>query len=245
MAGMALVVSLAAIVLAAVAYWRSGGQRDLTRAETAVRRELGELRAKQAELLDHASEALTAAYDRSRGRLRAARERLARLQDATVDGLDAQLRRANDHLEALTRRLDHAATSALDATVAAAKATERNIARGARRVHARVVLLEAKAKARLAQRAASDKDWDRADARLADASELLAEARSILDGDDAFDAELDRFRDALRDAASAVRTRAEDTRRRIDQVLADADLVVTSLEAKADQPEETHAAAGS
>lgn len=244
MDGVTLIVSTAAIALAAVAYWRSGGRRDLDRAEEAVRRELREVRAKQVELLDHASEALTAAYDRSRGRLRAARERLARLQDAAVDGLEAQLKRANDHLEALTRRLDHAASSARDATVAAAKATERGIARGARRVHARVVLLEAKAKARLAQRAASDKDFDRADARLSEASELLAEARTILDGDDAFDVELDRFRDALRDAASAVRARAEDTRRRIDQVLVDADLVVSSLEAKADQPDDTHAAAG-
>lgn len=245
MDGLALVISVAAIALAGVSYWRSGGQRDVARAETAVRRELGEIRAKQTELLDHASDALTAAYDRSRARLRASRERLARLQDAAVEGLEAQLKRANDHLEALTRRLDHAATSARDATVSAAKATERGIARGARRVHARVVLLEAKAKARLAQRAASDKDFDRADARLAEASELLTEARTILDGDDAFDAELGRFRDALREAASAVRTRAEDTRRRIDQVLADADQVVSSLEAKADQPEEAHAAAGS
>lgn len=229
-----IIVSLAALGLSAVAYWRSGGKRDVARFESAVQRELGELKAKQAELLDQAGQSLTVAYDRTRARLRSSRERLARLQDAAVEGMEAQLRHASDRLEALTRRLDHAASSAKSATVAAARSAERGITRSARRLHARIVLLEAKAKARLAQRAAADNDFDRADARLSEAGELVTEARAILEGDDAFDVELVRFRDALREAVQAVRSRAEDARRHIDQVLADADAVVTSIESAED-----------
>jgi len=231
MAGVALVLSLAAIALAAVAYWRSGGQHDVARAESAVRRELAELKARQAELLDHAGDALGDAYERSRARLRSARARIRRLEEAAVDGLDAQLRRATEHLEALAKRLEHAAASARDATFATAHATERGIARRARRVQARVMILEAKAKVRLAEHAARDRDFEKVHARLADATELLAEARETLAGDDVAGRELDAMRDGLRHAVDAVRAGAEDTRRRIDQVLGDADLVVSTLEA--------------
>jgi len=203
----------------------------VARLETGIRRELGELRAKQTELVDHASESLAAAYDRSRARLRAARARIHRLQESAVEGLDAQLRRAGEQLENLGHRLEDAARGARDATVAAARATERGIARRARRMQARIVIIEVKGKARLAEHAARDRDFDRADARLAEATDLLGEARTILADDDAFDTELDAIRDALRHAVTAVRSQAEDTRRRIEQVLADADRVVTSLEA--------------
>lgn len=93
-----------------------------------------------------------------------------------------------------------------------------------------VILLEVKAKATLAQRAAAGEDFDRADTRLSEATDLLRDARGILGDDDAYDHQLDAIKRALREAVSAVRNRAEDTRRRIDQVLADADHVVTVLE---------------
>lgn len=230
MSPISLVISVVALGLAGVAYWRSGGQRDVARLESAMRRELNELSAKQAELVSHASDAVAAAYDRSRARLQSARTRVHRLQEAAVEGLDSQLRRAGEQLENLGRRLEHAASGAKSTTVAAARAAERGIARRARRIQARVVVLEVKAKARLAEHAARDRDFDRADARLAEATDLLGEVRTILADDDVFGDELDAIRDALRHAVTSVRSRAEDTRRRIEQVLADADRVVTSLE---------------
>lgn len=231
-----LAISVAALALGGVAYWRSGGQRDVARLEDGLRRDLGELRAKQAELVDHAGEDLSAAYERSRARLSSARSRIHRMQEAAVEELENQMRRAGEQLEDLGRRLEQAAYEAKDATVAGARATERGIARRVRRMQARVLILEVKAKAQLAGHAARHRDFDRADARLAGAGDLLAEARTIL-ADDAFDDELEAIRDALRHAATSVRSRADDTRRRIEQVLADADRVVTSLEA-----DESHAA---
>lgn len=230
MTAVALAIALVSLALASVAYWRSGGQRDIERLDAQVHRELEALRAKQRELVDHASDALTAAYDRSRRRLRAARARLHDLQAAAVEGLEVQLRRAGEQLEALGQKLEHSAAAAKDATVAAARHAEQSVATRVRRLHARVVLLEVKAKATLARRSAAGEDFDRADTRLSEATDLLRDAQGILGGDDAYDQQLDAIRTALRQAVTAVRNRAEDTRRRIDQVLADADHVVTALE---------------
>jgi hypothetical protein len=227
----ALIIAVVSLGLAGVAYWRSGGRHDIARLETGVRQQLGELQAKQTELVDHASESLAAAYERSRIRLRTARARVKRLQESAVEGLEAQLRRAGDQLDNLAHRLEDAARDAGDATIAAARATERGIARRARRMQARVLIIEVKGKARMAEHAARDRDFDRADARLADATDLLAQAQTVLADDNAFDDDLDAIRDALRQAVNAVRSQAEDTRRRIEQVLADADRVVGNLEA--------------
>ncbi len=99
MTAAALVISVVALGLAGVAYWRSGGDRDVARLEAGLRREVSELHAKQSELVDHASQSLSAAYDRSRVRLRATRSRIRQLQEAAVKGLDVQLRRAAEQLE--------------------------------------------------------------------------------------------------------------------------------------------------
>jgi chromosome segregation ATPase len=226
----ALVIAMVSLGLAALAYWRSGGQRDIERLEAQLRREIDALRAKHNELADHTSQAVAAAYERSRKRLQVARARMHDLQAAAIEGLEVQLRRAGEHLEALGQRLEHSASAAKDATVAAARHAEDAMGRRVRRLHARVVLLEVKGKASLAQRAASSDEFDRADLRLSEASDLLHDVRAILGDDHAYDAQLDAIKARLREAVAAVRQRAEDTRRRIEQVLADADQVVTALE---------------
>ena len=230
MSSIAIVISVIALAMASVAYWRSGGQRDVRRFEDQLRRDIDSLRAKQAELVEHITESLATAYQRSRNGLQAARYRLRGLQESAAEGLDVQLRRAGEQIEALAQRLEQAAGTAKSATVAAARATERGIATRVRRAQVRVMLLEVKAKAALAQRAAADGAFDRADARLTEATDLLSEARAIVADDVAYLQSLDAIRDALRQAVLAVRSQAHDTRRRIDQVLVDTDRVVTTLE---------------
>ena len=230
MSAIALVVSVTALAMAGVAYWRSGGQRDVHRFDDQLRRDIDGLRAKHAELVDHTTESLAAAYQHSRNRLQGARNRLHGLQESAAEGLDAQLRRAGEQIDALAQRLEQAAVTAKSATVAAARATERGIATRVRRAQAQVMLLEVKAKAALAQRAAADGAFDRADARLTEATDLLSEERAIVPDDIAYLQGLDAIRDTLRQAVLAVRSQAQDTRRRIDQVLVDTDRVVTTLE---------------
>ena len=57
-----LVLSLVSLVLAAVAYWRSGGHRDLRHARLELERKIETLRAKQDELAESVAQALSAAY---------------------------------------------------------------------------------------------------------------------------------------------------------------------------------------
>lgn len=225
-----LAMAVVALILAAVAYWRAGGQRDVERVQAQLRRELVELRIKQDELVEHANQSLAAAYDRSRERLREARLRLHELQDAAVEGIEIQARRAAEQLERLAGRLDQAAGAAATATVSAARASEAAVARRVRRLQTRVILLEVKAKAILARRAAADDELDRADARLGEAVHLLEEARATLGEDHVFDAELAAVRGTLWQAVDAVRTRAESMRHHIDEVLADTDRVLHGLD---------------
>jgi len=234
MAVTALIISLVAAVLAAVAYWRSGGDADVRRAQDEIRRDLDAVRAKQRELVDHAADRLAAAYNRSRSQLHMVQTRIGDIGHHTAEGLQDQLHRAGEHAKRLLDSLEHATERAKDLTVTGARNVEQGIARRARRIHARVVLLEVKAKAALASRAAGDERFDKADEHLADASRLLAEARAILDDDEVIAEELTAMKAKLLDAAEAVRTRAEDTRRRIDAVVADTDKVVGDLEAAED-----------
>lgn len=234
MAVIALILSLVAVALAGVAYWRAGGGADVRRAHDELRRDLDALRTKQRELVENAADTLAAAYNRSRSELASVQARIGELGRHTAEGLQDQLHRAGNQAQQLLTSLEHAAGQAKDLTVNGARSVEQGLARRARRIHARIVLLEVKASAALAARAASNHDFDRADRRLAEASHLLGEARAILDDDHVIAEGLAAMKLRLLDAAEAVRTRAEDTRRRIDTVVADTDRVVGDLEAAED-----------
>lgn len=236
---LALIISLVAVALASVAYWRSGGDTDLQRAQAELRRDLDTLRSKQRELVDTATDTLAAAYNRSRGELRAVQARIGELGRHTADGLQEQLHKAGNQAQSLLASLEQAAGRAKDLTVNGARSVEEGIARRTRRIHARVVLLEVKAKAAMAGRAAADSDFDRADQRLAEASRLLTEARTILANDEVIDEQLAAVKTSLLDAVESVRVRAQDTRRRIDAVVADTDRVVGDLEAAEDHAQDT------
>lgn len=241
MAVTALILSLVAVALAGTAYWRAGGAADLHRTHDELRRDFDALRAKQRELVDGAADTLATAYNRSRSELRAVQDRIGELGRHTTDGLQDQLRdelhRAATQAQQLVSSLEHAAGQAKTLTATAARNVEARISRRVRRIHARVVLLELKANAAVAARAAENRDFDHADRRLANASELLSEARGIVDDDHVITEELAAMKLRLLDAAEAVRTRAEDTRRRIDTVVADTDRVIDDLEAAEDHAE--------
>lgn len=237
MAVTALILSLVAVALAGIAYWRAGGKAELRRAHDELRRDFDAVRAKQRELLDGAADTLSAAYDRSRGELRTVQHRIGDLGRHTADGLHDQLQRASNHAQQLLSNLEQAARQARTLTVTAARNAEAAIAHRVRRIHARIVLLEVKVNATLAARAADDRNFDRADRRLAEASHLLAEARAILDDDQVIAEDLAAMKLRLLEATDAVRARAEDARRRIDVVVADTDRVVSDLEVAEDHAE--------
>jgi flagellin-specific chaperone FliS len=221
-----LVLVALSLVLSAVAYWRSGGARDVQK----LRAEIDALRLKQKELAENITSSLSAAYTRSRERLQAVRENLRRQKAEAVEGMEKQLQLAHDQLEALGHRLEESAGSIKSATFSTAQKIEEAIALRVRRIEARVTLLHAKAKVARAQSAAEKSDFQRADELLADAADLWHSVRETLGDDRTYDPQLDALKRALRDATAAVRARAQDSRSRIDRVLADTDRIVGALE---------------
>lgn len=230
MATLALVIASISLGLSSVAYWRSGGKQDAKTLQASLQHETEALRSKQKELVESASQALAAAYDRSRQRLSAARGNLHQQKEEAVEGLQKQVTLAQQHLEALARNLEDTAHAAKDLTVSTARGAEEAIALRVRRIEARVTLIRAKAKTTRAQIAAVDEEFERSDRLLTESTDLLRHARETLGDDQAYDAQLDTIKSSLREATLAVRARAEDTRKRIEQVLSDTDNILGTLE---------------
>jgi uncharacterized phage infection (PIP) family protein YhgE len=229
-ANLALILSILSLALASTAYWRAGGKQDVETARAVIDRKIEELSAKQKEFVESASQSIAAAYEASRQRLQAAREAIRQTKEEAVEDLEQQLKRAQEQLDALAQRLEEGARSAKEATVAAARSVEEGIALRVRRVEARTKLLHAKAKTTLAVTAAEKLDFLKAEERLEEATDLLRTARAILADDHAYDELLDKMKASLRDATAAVKAKAEDVRKKLDQVLTDTDRLVGSLE---------------
>ena len=234
MSTVTLVLVVLSLVLSAVAYRRSGGALDMQK----LRGEFETLRIKQKELTESIADSISTAYSRSRERLQAARENLRSQKTGTVEVVEKQLQLAQEQLEGLGRRLEQAAGSVKTLAFSTAQRIEEAIALRVRRLEARASLLQAKAIASRAQAAATKNDFQRADELLADAADLFHAARETLGNDRTYDLQLEAMKQGLRAATSAVRLRAQDTRSRIDRVLADTDRIVDALES-----DETRAAA--
>jgi ElaB/YqjD/DUF883 family membrane-anchored ribosome-binding protein len=155
---------------------------------------------------------------------------LRQLKDEALQGLQKQVQSAQQQLEALARRLEEAARSAGDLTVGAARNVEKALAVRVRRVEARVLFLESKAKATLAVGLTATRAFDRAELLLEEASELIWMARDTLGDDHAYDALMEKMKADLRDATAAVRSHAENIRQKIEEALSDADRLVSALE---------------
>jgi chromosome segregation ATPase len=182
-------------------------------------------------LLESASQSIAIAYDRSRERWANTRDELITQEKAAVEGLEEQVKKARNQLEILGEKLEEYPTAARESTLDAARRAEEAISRRIRRIQARVTLLQAKGKARWAQKAETDKDLERADQLLQESMDLLREARETLSGDPVYRKELEAMKSALQEATAAVRTRTEDIRQRINRVLADTDSIINTLEA--------------
>ncbi len=223
---LAIVISLISLVLATVAYWRSGGKIDAQR----VRIEIERLKAREKELAESITQTIAAAYEASRQRLQYAREVLRHTKDEAIRGLEEQLRRAQAQLEALAQRLEEAARSAKESSISVARNVERAIALRVRRIEARAKLLRAKAKTIMAVSVASKLDFQRAEQLLEEATDLWREAREVLADDHAYDQLFEAMKRSLRDATIAVQSKAQNARAKIEDVLVETDHLVSSLE---------------
>jgi uncharacterized protein YpiB (UPF0302 family) len=223
---MTAALSLVSFVLAAIAYWRSGGKNDAKK----LRQEVDVLRAKQKEFAESASQAVAAAFANSRQRLEDTRTHLRRLNQEAREQLQKRIKRAEEQLESLATRLEAAAQSVKNATVGAARDLEESIVRRVHRMEARARLLEAWDKAEKAVILADKQRFDDAEQLLDEAVELLRSARQTLNDDHAYDEQLDVVKKGLRTASLAVQNRAADARQKIEEVMTETDRVVCALE---------------
>lgn len=227
---LALAIASVSLVLGAVAYWRSGGKRDVQSARREIEREIEALQTTLKEFREGAAQVITAGFEASRRGLKSAAERLRQLKEEAIEGLEKQITRAQEQISNVARQLEEAARSAAGAATSAARQAERAIAVRAHRLEARVDLLFAKAMAIRAIGYADKQEFFQAEERLEAASERLRAARQVLGDDHAYDQLLDAVRDALREATVAVRSRAEILRGKLESVLSQTDRLVQRLE---------------
>src|SRR5260221_13934123 len=84
----ALIIALISLGLASVAYWRSGGKKDVQNLHNSLQREMEALRAKQKELVESASQSPAAAFDHSRQRPPGARGNMRQQKEGAPEGLE-------------------------------------------------------------------------------------------------------------------------------------------------------------
>jgi hypothetical protein len=143
----AILISLASLAVAAVAYWRVGGKRDVEVARRKVEQELEVLRAKQQELGDALMIAIEEAYQSSSHTLAQTAEGLRRLKEEAIEGLEQQIEHTAQHLHGLERRLEEGLKSARESTLETAQRIQWEVRRRVHRLDARGSLLYAKAAA--------------------------------------------------------------------------------------------------
>jgi chromosome segregation ATPase len=226
----ALVLSIIALIVGGVAYWRSGGKEDVALARQEIEVELQKLEAKQKELADSVAATTSAAYENLQERMRRAKEQLAEIRKEASEKLQAEIDLASQQLVELQNRVADGIESMKDTTVATARMTEEAIAQRVHRLEARVDALQSKLLINRALVKANKKDFDGADECLREAVALIKDARQKLGTDAAYDKKLNSVAESLRLAVAAVKAQAEDIRTRIEKVVTESDTLVAALE---------------
>jgi len=129
-----------------------------------------------------------------------------------------------------THQKELAESVSQNATSSSAQNIEEGLAVRVRRIEARSLLLRVKTKLNRAISAAAHEEFFRAEELLEDGTELLRGARETLAEDSAYDQSFEEIRNTMRDAIATVKMRALDVRRRMEQVLTEADQIVNTLE---------------
>jgi hypothetical protein len=237
-AAMALILSIAALVLSAVAYWRAGGRRDLENALAQLRSAVDALEARERELARDLYESIRYGYQGTRRAIERARARLAELKEQAVGGMEKQLETAAEHLRKLEKRVEQHLSKLGRSAISAARDAEYALSQRARKLEARAEILVVKAHLLRARSLSERKELDRAEDLLKRAVSSLEEARRILGRDDDDAPAIEAVVRSLRDAIAAIRNEAEGARRRMEKILADTDALVASLEGFEDDAEQ-------
>jgi chromosome segregation ATPase len=227
----ASVLALGSAILALLAYWRSSGQRDVTKLRAELTRELAALRARQLVATEELSRRLRGGYEDTLTRIGRAGVRLDELRldtsagaRASIDELRTQLAEARRDVEKGLQRLNSSVSIR-------AETTELALRRRVLRLEGRVQLLTARAEMVRAERLAAKRDFVHSHLLLESAVARVREVKMRLgegfDEDPAFDAVILALQEAIR----SVRAEAADHQQQIERILGADDSLIASLAA--------------
>lgn len=216
----ALFLSIASMVLAVVAYWRSGGREDL---ET--------IRRKQQLLIEELARRTRRGLEDSLARLRRLEQRLGELHAETsievrdsVDALSRELAELKREAEIALERLKLEVSTG-------AHASQEVLAKRVHHVEGTLRVLGARAEIHAAELLADSGRFVEAEDLLEDAVVKVREAKLRLADEEADEPAFGPVLGALHDALRSIRARAEDHKRQLDTVLAASDSLLASLRA--------------
>lgn len=225
----ALCLAVGSLALSAIAYWRSGGRRDVERIRAQLQSELEAARARERALTDELRRRVRTGYEDSLARIKRAEERLAQVRETVsaetrqaIDGLRAQLAEARREIETRLEELKTGVSTR-------AEALQEGLHRRVVRMEGRAQLMLARADMVRAERLAEKQDFARANDLLEEAVAKVRAVRTRLS--DPFEDEpaFQNVLDALLEAIHSVRAQAADHARQIERVLSANDALLASL----------------
>lgn len=216
----ALILSTISLAVASLAYWRSGGARDVAKLRSELLESADEMRAR----LRHGYDESLRRIDRARVLLAEIPPQVAASVRASMDALSKELASARREVEEELERLK--------ANVSASSQAARDaVATRVRRLEGRVHLLVARGDMARAESRAERGEFSEAEELLEDALMNVREVQTrlgpLFDDDPAFAHLVASLRQAIR----SVRSRAESHKREIETLIAESDRLLHTLEA--------------
>lgn len=217
----ALFLSVTSFILALVAYWRSGGRKDLE----AIRR-------KQQLVNEELANRVRTALQESHARATRARHRLAELRKEAAENVHESIDALSRELETIEHEIEEALAKLKTEASSGAQSLQERLAKRVHHIEGSLRLLTARAEIRAAERLADAGKFVEAEDRLEDAVSKVREIKMQIADEGAEEPAFGPLVDALHDAIRSIRARAADHKRQIDSVLAASDSLLASLRAR-------------
>lgn len=216
----ALFLSIASMVLAVVAYWRSGGRDDL---------EL--VRKKQQLVVDELARRTRRGLEESFARVQRAQNQLAQLRAEASAGVQDSIDALARELAEVRRELEIARERLKVEVTAGAQAAQEVLGKRVHHIEGTVRVLAARAEIRAAELLADKGRFFEAENMVEDAIAKVREAKMRLSEEEADEPAFGPVIEALHVALHSIRARAIDHKREMDTVLAASDSLLASLRA--------------
>jgi hypothetical protein len=226
------VLSCVSIILAGIAYWRTGGRQDVMSLRDDVRREIGLVHERQRKLADETARWLRADYEetiaraqRARGRIALARKEAADEVKSRLEALDRRLTELGDEAQAWIARQQQQTDADLHAA-------QLRIARTERLLEGELQLIVLKSEMRKAERLTADRNFSDAETKLEGAVARVSNVETLIGDDPTDQRALEEVQHRLFAAIRGLRSNAATSREQLQNVVQASDTLLKSLEGR-------------